>query len=480
MKELSRRLIKLYVLALSLVAIFSIISQVLIQVSITDQQSDSRVVNIAGRQRMLSQRLCKTAILLTNPEIYMPDAEMYVEDIGEILKLWHKCHNGLKDGRLELETNIPVKNSFILDTMWQNIDPYFQNIYKSAVVIKEEVESPTLEKKKRMTAALKQMLSNERIFLKMMDKIVFRYDAEAKERIERLKRVELILFGITLFILFLEGIFIFRPTYKHINSTVENLMKSEDELKVLNRQLMETNAELNVAKIELLKATEEKYRLKNQEDKNRSALIIQGQEEERKRMALELHDGIGQMLTGLKLISEKLNENVFASEKDRRTFNDLKQLLHDTIAETRVISFNLMPTVLNDFGVDAALRLLIDQTQKNTQIKFFYDSNCGDGRYNKNIEIAIYRICQEAINNAVKHATATEVNVHLFRKEQYLQLFVSDNGKGFDAKKLKTKTPKNGLTNMQSRAELLNGQFKISSIKDKGTKILAKIPLIYT
>jgi signal transduction histidine kinase len=476
--KLSRKLVRLYMLALSLVAFFSVIGQVLIQTAITDQQNYSRVINIAGRQRMLSQRLCKTSILLANPTIFMPDAEIYTQDINEILELWIKSHLGLKNGLLKLETDIYVSNSPKIDSMFKELDPIFKTIYQNAQIISKEIKQPSLQKNAIIQDALSFILKNERSFLLMMNKIVFQYDSEAKVKIDKLKKIELLLFFLTLIILVLEGIFIFIPSYKQINATVSTLAASENELFLLNEQLYSTNQSLIKTKEDLVRATEEKYRLQMKEDKVRSASIIEGQEEERKRMALDLHDGIGQMLTGLKLIAEKLTDTAFSTDKERKTFVDLKSLLDETIAETRVISFNLMPSVLNDFGLVSAIRLLIEQTQKNTEISILFNVRDASFRFNKNLEVTLYRICQEAINNTIKHAKASEIVIELRTSNYYIHFNIIDNGQGFDQRKLKSKTIKNGIRNMKARAELHNGELKISTGKNKGTSILVKMPLI--
>src|SRR6516225_7392450 len=120
-RQLAKRLQKLYILALSAIALGSIIGQLVIQYCIGQQQSDAKVVNLAGRQRMLSQRLCKTSILLANPEIYLADDELYLQDLYEIMELWDKVHQGLKGGMLDLGTKIKVQNSPKIDSMLRAI-----------------------------------------------------------------------------------------------------------------------------------------------------------------------------------------------------------------------------------------------------------------------------------------------------------------------------------------------------------------------
>lgn len=475
--EISKKLILFYVIALSVIALVLILSQVLVQVSISQQQSDARVINVAGRQRMLSQRLTKTAILLANPTIYRADAEHYAEDIYKIVELWKKCHDGLRTGLLELETTIPVRNSPTIDSMFTQLHPVFEILHTNALVFLHQTQNPTADKNTALNQALQNILQNERTFLKIMDSIVFQYDTEAKLRVEQLKKIELILFVITTMLLLLEGFFIFRPTYILVDTTISEMSKTEKDLYTVNEQLKEANRILYHKDQKLLRATKEKYELLLKEDKVRAMSLIQGQEEERKRISLELHDGIGQMLTGLKLIAEKLKSNSFVEEKDQKTFLDLKQLLDDTIIETRNVSFNLMPSVLNDFGVISAIKILIEQLHKLSGIQISFDYTDVKYRLPKNIEISIYRIIQEGLNNAIKHAQATKVEVTLEILLDAIQITIEDNGKGFvPNRRNKSNLAKNGVSNMQSRAYIHDGRLKINSKVGKGTKIQVELP----
>lgn len=477
-KELSIKLVRLYIFALCAVAIFSIIGQILIQYAINQQQSDAKVINMAGRQRMLSQRLCKTTILMGYQEIYLPDAEYYSKDLAEIIELWETNHNGLKNGNLNpnnFETRF--ENSLTIDSLFSIIDPIFKVMLSNAKIINEEYINPTANSNEIIKTSLKHILKNERTFLKLMDKIVQNYQTEAKSKLDTLKFIEMAFFILTMLVLIFEGLFIYLPSYKQINQTINHIEVSRLNLKTVNDQLKNSNETLTKTRIELLAATEEKYRLLIQKDKIRTSALLEGQEEERKRLSLELHDGIGQMLTGLKLIAEKINIDNLAVDKERKSFIDLKKLIDDTIAEIRTISFNLMPSILNDFGVLSAIKYLIEQTEKNSSIKIYHDLNLRGIKISKNIEITIYRIIQEALNNAVKHAQATEIKLKVLCNQNDLTIDYADNGKGFDKRILKSKNLKNGLNNMKSRIEIHNGNFKISSVVGKGTKINIKLPL---
>lgn len=477
--QVSRSLTRYYILALSAVAILSLAGQVLIQFSLRNVLDDARVINIAGRQRMLSQRLTKRAILLCNPKIYLPGSEYNPKDFVQFFSLWQECHTGLQKG--VLEKKVVVKKSHALDSLFQTIEPHFQAMAGGFQVIGKEINQKNPHEA-RMKVALTQILVHEQQFLNTMDRIVFQYDTETKLRVDRVRNIEFMLSVITFVVLFLEGVFIFRPVVEHTQDVIRRLLHSEAKLQRTNKELWQTNESLLNTKQELLETTEEKYRLQQEENKVRSVALLEGQEEERRRISRELHDGIGQMLTGLKLHSETLKDVAFTNEKQKKNYEELNRLIIETIEATRTVSFNLMPSVLNDFGVTAAIRLLAEQNSKTYNLTIRTDGLENIGRLSQNIEIGLYRIVQEAINNTIKHAKAKQITLSLRKKRSDIELIIADDGQGFDTKKLNQRHTQlmltgNGISNMRTRAGLLGGSLKISSSSDKGTQISVKIPI---
>ena len=469
-QQVTQRLTRLYILALTAVAVLSIAGQVLIQESLEDTLNDAHVVNIAGRQRMLSQRLSKMAILLTNTDRFSDESRFYQKDFGETLALWSKCHEGLLNGKLEIEREVAVKNSPKINQMLNELNPVFQKIKTQLELI---LSNQAFDKKQ----VLDQILVNERLFLKKMDLIVFQYDLESHERVNRVRSIELFLFILTISILLLEGLLIFKPLAAYIKEVISKLIDSEEALQLKNQELSVSNQKLLEAQRDLVKITEEKYELVRKEDNVRSSALMEGQEEERRRLSRELHDGIGQMLTGLRLHSEKLKSLPFANDKQRKTFEEHSKLIEETIEATRMVSFNLMPPILTDFGLGAAIRLLTEYTSQTSNIQVTYESNYGQTRLNSNLEVNLYRIAQEALNNILKHSKATEAKVILKKNKAEIELIISDNGVGFDEKSIKKETIiNNGLPNMQTRVRLLGGQMQIQAKSTKGTRITVKIP----
>lgn len=474
-KQVSQRLTRLYMVALIVVALLSLFGQVLIQRSLNESSDDAHVVNLAGRQRMLSQRLCKMAILLTNKPQFAEESAFYENDFTETLNLWIKCHYGLKNGKLDLDKTYLVKNSAEIQRLFIEIEPKFKVISTNAELVAQKKYTTELGH-----AITKNMLTNERQFLKIMDKIVSQYDAEAEARVAYVKQIELILFGLTILTLVLEAFLIFTPLVKYVKEIIHRITESENELQIKNQQLKETNEQLISTQKDLVKATEEKYILIRKEDNTRSTALIEGQEEERKRLARELHDGIGQMLTGLKLDSEQLKSLPFVNEKQRKSFEEHQKLIDETIEATRTVSFNLMPSVLTDFGLSSAIRLLLERTAKGADFKASFNDLTDNITIPNKIENNLYRITQETLNNIMKHAKAKKVSITLSNeRNKYISLVVIDDGKGFDMKKSKkSRVGGNGLGNLQTRVRLLNGTIKIESEVGKGTSIFVKIPLI--
>lgn len=476
--QIARRLTKYYIMALSVVAILSTAGQWMVQSALKNSLNDARIINIAGRQRMLSQRLTKRAILLCNPKIYLPSSEYrYVSQYNEILKLWQKYHVELRNGRLTAE-KILVRKSVQLDSLFRQIELPYQQMSSALNVIMQEYSNPPADTAQAQRA-LKVLLANERAFLDTMDNIVFQYDQETKEQIVKARNIEFLLTVVVLVVLFLEGIFIFKPVVDYTQSVVNKLLNSEKELKKTNEALLQTNESLFLTREELVKTNAEKYRIQAEENQIKAAALLEGQEAERKRMSRELHDGIGQMLTGLKLQLEQFKEVPFVSLKQQQNYSDLTQLLSETIDATRMVSFSLMPTTLQDFGVAASIRLLANQLNRVSGLKIDTQQVHDIRRVASQTEISLYRIVQEAFNNAIKHAQATQLSASLTLQASNILLVIQDNGQGFEPKakvRNQQNMTGNGLSNMRTRTELLGGKLTIQSTMGGGTIITVKIP----
>jgi two-component system sensor histidine kinase DegS len=195
-------------------------------------------------------------------------------------------------------------------------------------------------------------------------------------------------------------------------------------------------------------------------------------DKERKRLALELHDDIGQRLIATKLILENIE-----SEQSETFISQLelaKQSIDLTIQEIRNLTNNLLPSVINEFGLATAIKTLCDDIVKISGIKIDLTSNLKNEDISTNIKVYLFRLVQEAVSNILQHSDADRIIIDLELKGFILQLEVKDNGKGFDESMI---TMGNGLINMKERVSLLDGEIKIKTFVGKGTEILVTIPI---
>ncbi|GCE06605.1 HAMP domain-containing sensor histidine kinase [Dictyobacter aurantiacus] len=216
-------------------------------------------------------------------------------------------------------------------------------------------------------------------------------------------------------------------------------------------------------------------------NRQRAAQIINAQEEERKRVARELHDETSQVLTSL-LISLAVLEESITSPEARERIAETRQLAHQTLRAIRSLSIDLRPSALDDLGLMPALRWYIKEYQQKTDIDVDFQTTGMKDRLTSETETVLYRIVQEALTNVARHAHARKVSVILRESDNAIDVTISDNGEGFDVEKLKTKPTLGqergwGLVGMFERAQLLDGSLDIESHPGQGTVIRAHIPI---
>jgi PAS domain S-box-containing protein len=202
-----------------------------------------------------------------------------------------------------------------------------------------------------------------------------------------------------------------------------------------------------------------------------SRRLVEIQEEERRHLARELHDEIGQLLTGLKLTLE-ISARPRAGEPDG--LGQARDLVDDLIARVRDLSLDLRPAMLDDLGLLPALLWHLDRYSKQTSIRVHFEHGGIDRRFSPEVETAAYRIVQEALTNVARHAEVPEVTAWVWCDGEALNVHVEDAGKGFDPAATRLS---GGLPGMRERAELLGGHLIIDSTSGAGTRVTAGIPL---
>jgi len=219
--------------------------------------------------------------------------------------------------------------------------------------------------------------------------------------------------------------------------------------------------------------------------KNRQLIglkIILAQEEERKRMAREIHDGPAQSLANLVLRTE-ITERMLMKQEFKLVQEELMELksqVRSGLEEIRKIIFNLRPMALDDLGLVPTLRKFVQDFEEKTKIRAVFETAGRELRMPSAMEAAVYRLVQEAFSNALKHASPTFVSLEMTFYPKRVMIVIKDNGVGFDVEQTMARSKKNshyGLIGMGERVELLNGKMDIESARGQGTKITISIPV---
>ncbi len=205
--------------------------------------------------------------------------------------------------------------------------------------------------------------------------------------------------------------------------------------------------------------------------------FIEGETRERRRLAHDLHDGLGQLLAASNMNLDAIKDKIRSLDsKSQELFDNGINYLKQAMSETRNISHNLMPRVVEDNGLKTSIQNLVDSFGKSTDLIFNFYDNIGDERFSQKIELNIYRIVQECFNNIVKHAEATKVSIQLIRDRTDLILTIEDNGKGFDVSR-PDYNPGIGLTGIKTRTFIMGGILDLETNVERGTMMTICVPV---
>jgi len=210
----------------------------------------------------------------------------------------------------------------------------------------------------------------------------------------------------------------------------------------------------------------ERQRLAEMAERKNLASLIEGQENERTRIAKDLHDGLGQMLNAIKM-------NISTFITDEQKGKDLFNLLDEAISETKRIAENLLPHKLRDFDLETCLHSLCEQLQDASSADISFSSFTENAIMSEAIKINLYRIAQEALSNAIRHSRAQCINIQLVDDERMLRLTIEDDGDGVQPSR---NSNGRGLMNIKDRARILKGTCTIESDKSRGTVVIIEIP----
>jgi two-component system NarL family sensor kinase len=208
---------------------------------------------------------------------------------------------------------------------------------------------------------------------------------------------------------------------------------------------------------------------------------LNSEENERRRVAQDLHDDIGTMLSLTKLSLNQLSKLVSeAGIKEDQIMRKSQTLVEETILHVRRITRDLVPTTLERFGLAAAIEEFMNKLDHDKTLKLSFNSNIEESpRQSQKIELTVYRIMQELVNNSIKHAQCSKIEINLQVNSKTISLQVSDNGKGFDAESLKEKNKAGiGMLGIESRLAIVDGSIRYEKLNTGGSKAMAEIPVV--
>ncbi|MDX1908755.1 MAG: sensor histidine kinase [Bacteroidia bacterium] len=220
-------------------------------------------------------------------------------------------------------------------------------------------------------------------------------------------------------------------------------------------------------------ATRQIRTLEQEKEISRIRAMVMGEEKERTRIAKDLHDGLGGLLSAAKLQFSALPDRV-GGLNDQPAFGQGMELLDTVSQEARRIAHNLMPDILLRLGLAGALEAFCQQISESRTLRVDFEYAGPDTRLPASLELSVYRIVQELINNILKHAGATEALVQVLRDEQVLSITVEDNGQGFAASQ---EAPGIGLDSIRSRLAFLGGKMDVQSDPGRGASVFVEIIL---
>ncbi len=206
--------------------------------------------------------------------------------------------------------------------------------------------------------------------------------------------------------------------------------------------------------------------------------VLKGEEQERTRLAKDLHDGLGGMLSGIKYSFNHMKGNLVMTPENAQAFERSMDMLDSSIKEMRRVAHNMMPEALVKFGLDTALKDFCNDISNSGALNVTYQSvGLESAAIEQTTAITIYRIVQELLNNTIKHATAETAIVQLSKSGDQISVTVEDDGKGFDASVLQASRGI-GWTNIQNRVEFLKGKLDVNTAPGKGTSVLIELTTV--
>jgi PAS domain S-box-containing protein len=243
-------------------------------------------------------------------------------------------------------------------------------------------------------------------------------------------------------------------------------------------RLEQRTVDLQIANVKLTKIDEARQRSQEQVERL-SQQLLGAQEDERRSVAKEVHEGVGQYLGGLSLSLVKLRNRVQGDAECIRILDDCSALIHDAGREIRTISYLLRPPMIDEMGIKPALNWLVRGFKERSGIRVSLEMSPEIGRLNPEVELTVFRIVQEGLTNIHRHSQSETASIKLMRRSGNVVLEISDTGKGMSETRFDpNKRSGVGIASMKERAKKLNGSFEIQSHPNRGVTIRLSFPVV--
>jgi signal transduction histidine kinase len=226
--QVFKRLSRFYIIVLSIITLLTIVGLLLIQWTLYQQSHNAHIINMAGRQRMLSENLSKIALII-QLKTETSARQEYVEQLAKKLALWKKSHNGLQFGDVEME--LPGNNSVLVTRLFTDLQPHYQALERAIQNLLASQNTFHSSTPINMSAFIEKILAEQIAFVQRMDAIVLQYEIEASAQLNQVKVIAAILAILILIVLIIEGFYIFRPAIQQIHQMIQDLVRAEETLR---------------------------------------------------------------------------------------------------------------------------------------------------------------------------------------------------------------------------------------------------------
>ncbi|MCF8296200.1 MAG: hypothetical protein K9J13_01525 [Saprospiraceae bacterium] len=207
------------------------------------------------------------------------------------------------------------------------------------------------------------------------------------------------------------------------------------------------------------------------------AAIINTEEKDRKKFAADLHDGLGPILSTIKLYTDLIKKGDYQKIKSEKIISNIDELVNNAITVTKELSYNIMPNILHDFGLSAAIKEFCNYINETKSMNISVDTENYKIENIDFIEAILYQITKELINNTLKHASANNISVKLENDDSEIRFTFEDDGKGFDINEARKANSGLGINNIYHKAKTINGEIDMKSHPEKGMSVLLKVSL---